>query len=375
MAEFRFLDTNRFFNTGYTLSATSEAPDFPVENLQKHSRSFSWRSKSDGHFTVVAGVNDNIQFTTGAGTLAPFIATGTYDATGLAAAIKTAMEGVSGDTFTVSYSITTGKWTISTSGVTLSLLWTWPVFITRQIGSTIGFDTSSDDTGSTSYTGDYVAHHEYDRIVLDAGAAITNDSFAMFFNPLNDIQLSTSAVVKIEANATDVWTAPSVSETVVINQDFEAGSFFFTSDKTYRYWSIYIEDPTNTDLFVELNCVYLSDARVLTQPPEIGLKDIINDKSKKNTNEYGHEYWDRYPLRKSAAFGYKIIDETDRQSLKEMFKLVGNHTPIVVVFDQLETVFGDKEEFMIYGRIDGKWDASQVFLTYFDLGFTILEAI
>jgi hypothetical protein len=121
--------------------------------------------------------------------------------------------------------------------------------------------------------------------------------------------------------------------------------------------------------------VVLANATELTQVPEIGIRDRIRDQSKNRKNEYGHEYWDIYPQRKRMQFGYKLLSEADRQTLKGIFRQVGNHTPIVVAFDVAESIFGDKEELMIYGRINGNWDAKQVFLSFFDIAFEVVEAI
>jgi hypothetical protein len=44
MSELRFLDTNYFFNTAYTLTASSSDTSFPVANLQKYHRGKVWRA-------------------------------------------------------------------------------------------------------------------------------------------------------------------------------------------------------------------------------------------------------------------------------------------------------------------------------------------
>ena len=72
----------------------------------------------------------------------------------LAQAISDAMNAVATDTITVSYSNSTGKFTISTGGTLLSLLWSTGVNAANTIGDKIGFVTASDDTGSLTYTSD-----------------------------------------------------------------------------------------------------------------------------------------------------------------------------------------------------------------------------
>ncbi len=83
------------------------------------------------------------------------IAVGFYkDPIELADAVASAMDTLSSDTITCTYSSSTGKFTIATNGVTLSLEWNTGTNTAQTIGGKLGFITASDDTGSTSYTSD-----------------------------------------------------------------------------------------------------------------------------------------------------------------------------------------------------------------------------
>jgi len=64
------------------------------------------------------------------------------------------MDALTTDNITVTYSDTTGKFTIASDGVTLSLLWNTGTNTATTIGSDLGFTVSADDTGATSYTSD-----------------------------------------------------------------------------------------------------------------------------------------------------------------------------------------------------------------------------
>src|SRR4051794_23492435 len=120
--ECRILDYNLPFQTTVALSASSADTNFPVSNLQSYTRSKVWRST--GNF-VIDATNNKIDFViVNAGAqLTATVASGTYTATTLAAAIVTALAAQDGaHTYTCTYSTTTGKWTIATSGSFLSLL-------------------------------------------------------------------------------------------------------------------------------------------------------------------------------------------------------------------------------------------------------------
>lgn len=70
----------------------------------------------------------------------------------LAAAIQTAMDAASADTITCKYSSSTGKFTIATSGATLSLLWNTGANTANSIATKIGFTTAADSTAALTYT-------------------------------------------------------------------------------------------------------------------------------------------------------------------------------------------------------------------------------
>jgi len=72
----------------------------------------------------------------------------------LAEAIQAAMQALTGDVITVSYNDSTGKYTIASTGVTLSLLWNTGVNTANTIGDKIGFLTAADDTAALTYTSD-----------------------------------------------------------------------------------------------------------------------------------------------------------------------------------------------------------------------------
>jgi hypothetical protein len=97
-----------------------------------------------------------IDWTDDDGTLAASVAVKTYRTPiELADAIASAMNAASTETYTVTYSNTTGKFTIATStSSTLSLLWNTGTNAANSIGTKIGFLVAANDTGSLSYLSD-----------------------------------------------------------------------------------------------------------------------------------------------------------------------------------------------------------------------------
>jgi len=108
---------------------------------------------------VIAAADTFLDFTDDGGTFAAQITAKTYqDPFEVAAALALAMNTVqTGETHTVTYSDTTGLFTIATTTSTIfSLLWSTGGNTANTVGDKIGFVVSSDDTGSTTYTSDNV---------------------------------------------------------------------------------------------------------------------------------------------------------------------------------------------------------------------------
>lgn len=373
MSDFRIMDANFAFDTAITLSASSEDSNFPVSNLRNPLRTKVWRSNELGNF-VIDATNDNIDFDEGGGELNGTIASGTFTASGLESAIKTAMEAVGGNTYTISFSTITGRWTITTSGGTLSLLWSSGANSGTSVGSDIGFDTSSDDTGSTSYVSDFIAIHTEEFIKFDLNTAQDVDSFAMVFDPLDGIKFSSSAVLKLQANATDDFSAPTVDVTLVIDTVYSTITNFFSTTQNFRFWRISIVDPTNTNLNVEVSKVILSEATQLGQVPQNGFSDTLVDQSTSVTNKFGHQYFDEYPSRRAFSFSHAFMSKEDIETLFTIYKTVGRVTPIGIALDSQATVY-DKDRFFMYGRFTNSFQANQVFFTFFDQDIEVLEAL
>lgn len=372
MADLKFLE-NLLFEAATTISATSENPEFPASNLALHSRSKVWRGS--GNF-VIDSSNNKIDFNEGAGNLVATLSNGSYSPDALETEIKTQMEASGVETYTISFNTGTGKWSIQTGGGTLSLLWFSGANSANSVGSSIGFDTSSDDTGSTSYTSDFVAIHTEERVVFDLGVTPPDvDSFLLFFDKLNGNRFSSTAVVKLEANATDSWASPSVSQTLTFDSLYPSAKHFFGTPQSFRYWSIGIIDVDNPNLFVELSTIVLAEALELTQVPEIGFTSRNTDQSKKTSNDFGHEFYDLYPKRYRRSFDYKALTEADKNVLKQLFERVGISVPFGFALDTTESMFSDADEWLTFGRFREEFTEKHAVFNFFDSAFDIVEVI
>lgn len=370
MSQFRILE-NVLFMDGVSISASSQDAEFPVSNLARTTRGKVWHSS--GNYTVDA-TNNKINFKKAAlgSELTATIASSSYSATSLCAAVKSALEAVSGgDVFTVSWSSATGLFTIASGGTHLELLFSSGTNAATSARSLLGYGIN-DFAGSLSYSGAFVALHSDEWVVVDLSTTEAIDSVAVLFDPLNGSQLSPSAVVTIQGSATNAWASPGVSQVLTFDEVNESYTHFFTADQSYRYWRLKIVDPQNPDLFVEIPKLVLSKGIQLGQTPEIGFSYKLKDMSKLTQNPYGVAFADLYPKLKGFEFNFAVIDYTDMETLANLFSRVGSTTPICLALDPDESVF-DKDRFFVYGLLKNELTIKHRVYRYFDVPLTIEE--
>lgn len=122
--------------------------------------SFSFQGVKYFFDPIVIGATDTkLDFTDDDGTFVATVDAKTYRTPHeLAAALSAAMDAANpGETHTVVYQDSDGKFKISSTGAVLSLLWNTGANAANTIGDKIGFSTAADDTGvaaGTGYTSD-----------------------------------------------------------------------------------------------------------------------------------------------------------------------------------------------------------------------------
>jgi hypothetical protein len=96
-----------------------------------------------------------LDFNEGGASLAAVVNTGFYkDPHELATTLEAAMNALATANITVTYSDSTGKYTIVSDGATFELEWNTGANTANSIGAKIGFSLAADDTGGLTYTSD-----------------------------------------------------------------------------------------------------------------------------------------------------------------------------------------------------------------------------
>lgn len=347
------------------IGKSSESIYFPASNIKHEFRSKEWRSNSGGHFKVVD--NRELVFTDSLNDMHTVtIDQGSYTGPSLSAHIKSKLESVTTQSFTVVKSETTGLWSI-TSPDNFTLHNTATSFLTTYCG----FD-GVDYTGSNSYTGATIAIHTEEWLAFDLKTTEEIDSVVMLW-PKGNIRLSPDAVVTVEANATNEWSNPAFSHEMTINETYEIASLYLTTPETYRFWRVKIEDKTNPYLYVSLGVLILGKAETL-QNPDNGFSWSISDLSQTTSNEFGNSWVDEFPQLNTLSINFNLLDYEIAEAMEVMFKQVGNRKPVFIALEESGSVF-NKDNYAIYGKLGDSFGLNHIMYKYLSSSLTITEVL
>lgn len=187
---------------------TEAGINFAAGQLINTSYSFEGTAYYFDPITITSSTN-KLDFTDDDGTFAATITAKTYrDPHELAAAVEAAMETAnSGETKTVTYSDTTGKFTIKSSGTVLSLLWNSGANTANTIAAKLGFSAAADSTGTAATTG----YTSANAITLSNAITPSYDSADPVVAKANEVLLGdTDDIVNFCASTVDVTISNNI---------------------------------------------------------------------------------------------------------------------------------------------------------------------
>lgn len=152
--------TTKYLGNGYAIEASAgnitieAAITMDAKDLGSVEFSFEGTKYLYNPITVTAS-SKFLDVTDDTGTFAVSVEEKTYETpVELAEALQSVLSVSSTETYTVSFSSSTGRFTIASGSTVLSLLWSTGANSANSIGAKLGFVTTSDDTGAVSYTSD-----------------------------------------------------------------------------------------------------------------------------------------------------------------------------------------------------------------------------
>lgn len=367
----KFLNYNLSSQNETTVTSSTADVDYPATNLKHDFRSKKWMSAPNGAF-VIDNSNNEIDFEeTISVELTATLVPGTYNAATLATEISTKMDAAGANTYTVQYSQATGLWTVSSSGAYFSLLCNSGTNQSKNTFKKILGFTNSDKTGALTYTGTNIAIHTEEWVTFDAITSEPVDTIALFWPKESGIKLSDSAIVKVQANATNNWSAPAINVTMTIDNDYMVASHLFSTDQSYRFWRVSIIDPSNAYLQVELGVFYVGKS-LTVQDADNGFTFTTKDTSKTYQNDFGNMYVDEYPMENTLDLDFTVLQYQEAKTIENAYRQNGLRKPVLVILDPTEIVFS-KNHFLVYGKMTKPVEIKQVSYDIFNTSLVIRE--
>lgn len=148
---------------------------------------------------------------------------------------------------------------------------------------------------------------------------------------ISNTNITTGATVKIQANATDVWTSPSVDQALTYDSDNLYFIHSFATTQTYQYWRIVVEDSTNPDTFIQIAYVFLGSKLVMPgMNPDAIIPLLSNAQIEKSVS--GHLFGDKRVILKGGRVVFPVVEESERKAIVKMFRQADLTDPVLILF-------------------------------------------
>jgi hypothetical protein len=314
------------------LDKCCEHPQYPATDIQGDTPSQFWRTRngtgSGNGLFVVTDSNKYIDFDEGGAELTGTLTAGSYNGTTLATEIAVAMNAAPGKalTYACAYNLTDAKFTIS-AGSNFTIRWFNGTHKTTDISDLAGYSDAANDTGAATYDSDSRRIH-YPRAYVSIDLLTATE--VNFLAILNH-NISASAIIKWRG-ADDAAFTTGLEE-VTITHNLSNIFYFFTSSKTKRHVQLQIEDPTNSNSYIQIGPIvmgtYWELSREATKPHSKGKVDNSIVEESQSLVEYGQPR----PLRKIWGLSYVGMNDTDADKVIAFFEEAGVSHGFIVCLD------------------------------------------
>ena len=324
-------DTDRIihrnlWHVGYVLVASTEHPQFPAVDLETDTLGQFWRSRhgsgsGNGRF-LISETTKYIDFDEGGGELVATLTVAIYTGQTLCTEIKTRMDAAGAKVYTVTYSETTAKFTITADAGTFSLDWKTGTHgsdnLDTHAGTVLGFDDSADDAGLGTYTSDNRRiHYPYEYVLRDLLTAYQYNFIAI----LNH-NISSSATITLYGADDAAFSVNLVSDVITYNANNIY--FFLSAARTKRYVQLRIADPENSNSYLQIAVIYLGNywepSRKHGSEYGYGMDEISEGEESDSRTYYGTA---SKPRLSTYYFDYQNIDAASRANALDLMDECG----------------------------------------------------
>jgi hypothetical protein len=340
---------NRLAGSGLVVRASSQQAGLPAAYAVDPLRTRPWWSAAGYNLTADRLSLDFVE--DGVAKVATLTA-GNYATPALMAAHATAkVNAVAGIVNTYLVSWTAGRVTFARTGGTKSISLPFATGANRltSVHGMLGF-ADTDVSGSTSYAAGYDSYHSWEWLKVDAGAAVS----VQFAAALNH-NAGAAGTIRLQGNASDAWTAPSVDEQLsTAGEDGLSLVRWLSAAQTYRYWRMVVKDSANSAGYSALGLAWAGPLVEPSAPFDREYVDGTTLLSERARSTHGAVWTDARPTYKTRKIKWRSMLPADRVLLDAVADGAG-YAPLFFAMDAV----GDPTRIR-YGCIAdrGEWTPS-----------------
>lgn len=201
----------------------------------------------------------------------------------------------------------------------------------------------------------------------------------ILFAPLGDpLGISREAVIKLRADNVNVWDSPELD--IEIDMVVDDKLVYFTNtdlDTYYRFWQVSIEDPTNTNGYLEFAYIYLGDyltTTVRNLAPKFQWEQVHTVRESRALD--GTSYFDsRYKYDRLKATKFSYVNSEDRELLQDLYNRKGKDLSFPICVDPTSVISNNKEELTKLVRFATNFNATQQSQERYNLSMSFNEVI
>jgi hypothetical protein len=359
------------------LTASTAATGYPVSNLINENRSKQWRASG---YWVIDSTNNKFHFADFGGTKVATIDTGIYTADTLATEIETKVTAASVVSWTVTYSTSTYRFTITTTPAIGN-----EIHFSNQtdaIFDTIGFTTLTDYLFGAAISSDEVRIHTSEFLKLDLGSNAWDVDWVALMHEIGTLTtLTQEASISIYANNLDDFDSATLLDTASVH-DLGLMTCFDTEtvDTAYRYWWYEFIDRRNPGgpEAIRGSYFYLGDSISFTGTNIAqGMTKRVVDPTILRRSQSNRRYFN-IKTRHNVFDDLQIQLPTkdDRTAFEQFVYDFGVFKPFFIAIDPGLAISDELQELTLFGYFDTLPDIDHQFLKFWNIvGFTVRESV
>lgn len=170
---------------------------------------------------------------------------------------------------------------------------------------------------------------------FDLGSATAISSFSLSFH-----NLTSSATIKLYGHSSDLGNAAtnwdgsaSFDSNNTLSRDDEVAVLHISSDQSYRWWFLELDDPTNSDGYIEIGTVFGGDF----ESPDENFNENFSLNWLDSSRTLDSEGQSRFTVEKERFKVFEItfadMDSANQDTIEGWWKAVYKTAPFLVALD------------------------------------------